>query len=348
MRLPVACTRTLPLLFSAVAALFGACSGETVHLHGRLLHADGTPAANLRVSAYELDDSTTTDAEGRYELSGSRSGTSDHAYVSVRRSETELFDTLQIAAAIDSDDLAVPDVHLWDDALVLSSTSGGGAHLEWKAPPESFTLVSAYVLQGPAGQRGEISWEASHVTGTSLDLAPEVMEERLSTFILIAGDGDETSGCTRALCVTAFSRPAYALQPGTRVPLSRGRTCTALATDGSSTRLGDGGVCPLTDGIVGWYPPYLSPEPQAVTIDLGAPTLVQRILVHDVTTFDGAGWTLSIAPENGNFTEVARVAMSNGHDYVDTGLDAPATVRFIRIVGASGSTLEAISEVSVF
>jgi hypothetical protein len=361
------------LAFGALAALgtIGAgCGGGDglVHLRGHVYNADGTPAAGLWLVSGALiaDDGvlaaqTKTDAEGAYDLVGTLT---THAIPATAHidlmvgsddlSESYIFASVRHA----SDAIDVPDLKLWDDGLTLTARPEGGVALTWKQPPAGFEPIELFAGDhDDEGEGGFVESWRTQVTSAPFDLPAEALEDRAASIVLLAGNPLGQS-CAQDLCITLRSHQVSTSGPGTLPPVSRGAACTATAQDGATSVLAsaDAAACPLTDGV---FRNFQVPLPDwtcgesacpllgAVTIDLGADTSFDKVVVRDLEVGVGAFLDIEASSDGTSFTQLHRVFAPIVESYLDVVLDAPTSARFVRLSAPSGSILTA-AEVSVF
>jgi hypothetical protein len=364
-------TRAIGSALVAVGALAalaaGGCSDDgVIHIHGRLLNADGSPVVGRDVTTYDLDleadegHPATTDAEGRYELSGripSYVSSLDHVVVYVNSREDYTIPALMLWVARTGDDTSVPDVRLWDDALAVTSTPEGGARVVWNAPPDGVGPVTLYAMQATPGSRGPISW-SQPVADEAAEVPAEAIEDRFAVMELVAGNDAAFWSCDKPLCQIAYSHAVPKATQGLLTPLSRGASCEHLSfLHESAPLLGDaGGPCPLTDGLVSrdWYTPQVwtcgsmvCDAPRAVTVDLGAETDVSEVVLRNLGVSEGLAWELAVSSDDLVFRTVAHVDTSGDHDYILSKIAQTVSARYVR-VSAPTSTIDRLDEVSVF
>ncbi len=185
-------------------------------------------------------------------------------------------------------------------------------------------------------------------------MPPEVVENHFASFTVISGDVD---GCSHpigevGICVTQRST-MVALPLGSRVPLSRGATCTAGKDGREAPLLTIGGPpCPLTDGLAdtGLEDCAVAGCPEDVVVDLGAVTTISTVLVHDATVDSSPGATMVVetSSDGANFTEVARVTADQYWSiFRIVPLDTPIQARQVRLRVLDGH-LQHLSELAVF
>jgi hypothetical protein len=371
--------RVLPIVASvalvALSFLASGCDDDgVVRIHGRILNADGSPAANLQVVAasYALDLDTAsetgpatlplTDAEGRYELVGHLVDRGfPAARISVLIVAPDGTTRLQLSIPAESGDHSIPDLRLWDDGLARTTLPGGaGERITWNPAPEGADAI--YDLEayqgGPSPDRnGPPSWAAHALTAPSYDLAPEMVEDRFTTLQVYIGYRDPEYFCQEDLCVKWLSSRLVTAQ-GTLVPLSRGATCSATSGQGDDVPLlgPAGGPCTLTDGYIDYASygtdrwvcgPRNCSDLRGVVVDLGEATPIQTIVVHGLFVVSETTAVVEVSADGGVFTTVETFDPSASYGYEVVHLATPTTARFVRVRAPVG-TLAAFDELSVF
>ena len=86
---------------------------------------------------------------------------------------------------------------------------------------------------------------------------------------------------------------------------------------------------------------------RALTIDLGAETPIQAVLVRNLSTLDLTGWEVAVSSDGAAFETIDRHERSLTFDFAESVLAAPTSARFVR-VSAPGSSIDYLGEVSVF
>ena len=355
------------LVLAAVTALLATACGDdgSITVHGRLLQADGSPAAGYGVSmyafdlAYDPDGVALTDAEGRYELSGHMHALSfddERLAVTVVDLQGETRLDLSIPAA--SGDHSIPDQRLWDDQLATTPLPDGDVRATWNVAPVGSpgTYVLSVYAAGPTPANGPASWRVD-LTVNSQDLPPDLFEDRFASLQLSIGDDDPHYSCQKDLCVKWLSTRVDTAR-GSLVPVSRGASCSAAHSIGPSVPLlgRAGAPCALTDGYVDYLSVFpddwvcgsaMCTDVHQVTVDLGAALPVQTIVVRYLGLYDDAAF-VEISTDGTDFTPVATVDQSSGAIYERVHLDAPVSARFVRITPSTGGTIAGLAELSAF
>jgi hypothetical protein len=354
------------LVFAAAASLtLCACDESEIRISGRILNADGTPAEGRPVSMWALSldpdegnlhSYTRTDTLGHYELTGHvRPSFSDERVVVDVRSQADISITdLEFSVPTDNRDVRVSDLHIWNRSFMVESRPDGGARVTWSPAPADLGPVELLVYQANPGEQGRITWDVPSLTGTSFDVPAEVMEDRLATVQLMAGDRDVAFGCDKPLCVMAYTGVGSVVG-GTLEPVSRGATCTAETDEGSEVALlGNAGTpCALTDGLVDypsasrWSCDSQRCAPlRSVTIDLAAAVSVHSIAVHALYSEGDGAVTVETSVDGQTFTPAQSIEPRQDGAYALLRLAAPVTARYIRVVAPE--RIDGLDELSVF
>ncbi len=349
---------------AAIALFFAACDdGSTARIHGRLLRADGSPAAGYRLFlsgdfVFDPDASfASTDVEGRYEfVVQMRADAPADSRLTVTASDLDSVVRGEMTLPAKTGDTALPDVTEWDSGLAVTAVSGGDARATWKPAPEGFqTNYQLIVYQNDLGRYGPISWISDVLGTTTYDLPPEVTEDRFANLVVRIGS---LSDCGKDVCVQLHSMEV--MKPtGTLVPLSRGAACMIANPDGSDVPLLGmaGAPCPLTDGSTEIYSfsrcgsQGCTPSSAAhLVVDLAAPTSIQTIVFHTLALdplSTEADVIIEVSTDGRVFTPVKRFEASSMGTFAIVHLDGPTTARQVRIVPAHGGIL-ALTELSIF
>jgi hypothetical protein len=213
-RVKFRCVRTarLPLFVAVLIATLGAACDSTVHVQGRILSPDGSPAGGYSVQMYATFDdgshfrsTALTDAQGRYELEADVGAAGDDDRVKLYVDSPDQEHKLYLSVPARPGDNAIPDLQTWDDALSVKATPGAATHVSWSSVGEGIQpKYRLEVYEAEAAAIGKLTWTMDVKSSTSIDVPAEVSANRRVAFRLSAGDPVYT--CTEDLCVQAFSR----------------------------------------------------------------------------------------------------------------------------------------------
>jgi hypothetical protein len=355
--------RELGLLAALATLLLFSCSDPGIRIHGRILLPDGSPAAGVTVyftpwtvvdrSGEQAD----TDANGDFAFVTDAQGTGLDGDLTVILSVASGPDSLMVVVDTYGDDVAIPPLRFWGAQATVASDASGGVEVSWPTPPEGTPpSYQVRVFQGQIGVGYAPTWMSDPMAVETYVVPPEVTEDRLAYVQVLAGD----VRCSHAIGVTGIcvtqQTSALMVPLGTKVPLSRGATCTAGSPGQEAPLLTLGAPpCPLTDGLIATAMPRCETGacPEDVVVDLGAATEIHSLVVHGASVDTQAGVEAELVLETSTdgvvFTEAARFGAADygGESFKMLSVPQPTLARQVRL-RVDGASLRTLTELAVF
>ena len=347
--------RATAMAVLAAAAVAVSCGGDSgIRIEGRLLRADGSPAAGVNLGFTAFADvfyRGETDGDGHYAFVASSVGTDGmlHAYLSGQLGDA----LIGIAVQSSGDDVSVPTIKEWAPALTIAKDGAGDSTVTWAKPPDGIEpSYRVELAQGEPDWPVVPLWRSDVLDSPMYRVPPEVAEDHAAIVRVTAGNLDDCGLFDRDICVTQQSTWA-SLPLGSIVPLSRGATCTVGNGDLEEPLLTFGRPpCPITDGLV-TTAMFTCPArgcPEDVVINLGAETTVNQVVVHSGSLEERGGSKLVVETSlNGAiFDEAASFDVRSYWDfYALVPFEAPVQARFVRLHRERGN-LKGLADVAVF